>query len=67
MSALQLLLLLVTYQAPLSDKRNQFRLALGMLHRADDFQFIQQGLNQVLAHPIRSVSHSDRIIWTCTQ
>jgi hypothetical protein len=56
MYALQLLLLLVTYQAPLNDKRNQFRHALSMLHRADDFQFIQQGLSQVLAHPIRSVS-----------
>jgi hypothetical protein len=56
--ALQLLLLLATYQSPLSDKRNQFRHALSMLHRADDFQFIQQGLSQVLAHPIRSVSQS---------
>ncbi|KAF1822772.1 uncharacterized protein K489DRAFT_318710 [Dissoconium aciculare CBS 342.82] len=56
MYALQLLLLLVTYQAPLNDKRNQFRHALSMLHRADDFQFIQQGLSQVLAHPIRSTS-----------
>ncbi|QIX01502.1 hypothetical protein AMS68_007019 [Peltaster fructicola] len=49
--SLQLLLILIIYPVP-QDEPNAFRKALSRLHRAEDFQFIQQGLTVVLTQPV---------------
>lgn len=49
--SLQLLLVLVLYPDP-AGEANQYRKALSRLHRAEDFQFIQQGLTTVLTQPV---------------
>lgn len=49
--SLQFLLVLVTYPVP-GNGANEFRKALGRLHRAEDFQFIVEGLRQILIQPI---------------
>ena len=51
-SCLHLLLILITYNAP-NNKNNEFRKALGRLHRPEDFQFISEGLKQILMEPVR--------------
>ena len=48
---LHFILVLVTYPAP-NDGSNEFRKALGRLHRAEDFQFIVEGLRQILMQPM---------------
>jgi hypothetical protein len=48
---LQLLLVLITYPVP-GNGANEFRKALGRLHRAEDFQFIVEGLRQILMQPV---------------
>ncbi|CAK3828394.1 Hypothetical predicted protein [Lecanosticta acicola] len=50
-NCLQLILVLMVYVPP-GVAKNQFRQSMGSLHRADDFQFIQSGLNTVLAQPV---------------
>jgi hypothetical protein len=49
---LQFLLVLITYPVP-NNGANEFRKALGRLHRAEDFQFIVEGLRQILMQPVR--------------
>lgn len=49
--SLQFLLVLVIQPVP-NDEPNEFRKALSRLHRAEDFQFIQQGLTLVLTQPV---------------
>lgn len=53
--SLQLLLVLVLYPTPRGET-NAFRKAITRLHRVEDFQFIQQGMNLVLTQPISGVS-----------
>lgn len=53
--SLQLLLVLLLYPDP-AGEANQYRKAMGRLHRAEDFQFIQQGLTMVLTQPVCAVS-----------
>lgn len=53
--SLQLLLVLLLYPDPLGEI-NQYRKALGRLHRVEDFQFIQQGITMVLMQPISGIS-----------
>lgn len=48
---LELLLVLISYPVP-NDGPNEFRKALGRLHRAEDFQFIVEGLRQILMQPV---------------
>ena len=48
---LQFMLVLVTYPVP-NNGANEFRKALGRLHRAEDFQFIVEGLRQILMQPV---------------
>lgn len=48
--SLQFLLVLITYPVP-DNGPNEFRKALGRLHRAEDFQFICEGLRQILMQP----------------
>lgn len=50
-NCLQLILVLMVYVPP-GVAKNQFRQSMSSLHRADDFQFIQSGLNTVLAQPV---------------
>ena len=52
--ALQFLLVLVTHPVP-KNRANEFRKALGRLHRAEDFQFIVEGLRQILMQPVSIV------------
>ncbi|KAK3707770.1 hypothetical protein LTR37_011947 [Vermiconidia calcicola] len=49
-SCLQFLLVLITHPVP-NNGANEFRKALGRLHRAEDFQFIVEGLRQILIQP----------------
>jgi len=49
--SLQLLLVLLLYPDPIGEV-NQYRKALGRLHRVEDFQFIQQGITMVLMQPV---------------
>lgn len=51
-NCLHLILVLTVYEPPASAGQNQFRRALSQLHRPNDFQFIQQGVNQALIHPV---------------
>ncbi|WPG98519.1 Hypothetical protein R9X50_00131000 [Acrodontium crateriforme] len=53
--SLQLLLVLVLYPAP-QGETNAFRKAISRLHRVEDFQFIQQGMNLVLTQPISGMA-----------
>lgn len=48
---LQFLLVLITYPVP-NNGANEFRKALGRLHRAEDFQFIVEGVRQILIQPV---------------
>lgn len=48
--SLQFLLVLITYPVP-GNGANDFRKAVGRLHRAEDFQFIVEGLRQILMQP----------------
>ncbi|KAF2717509.1 hypothetical protein K431DRAFT_288479 [Polychaeton citri CBS 116435] len=50
--SVQFLLVLITYNVHEGIEPNAFRKALGRLHRAEDFQFIQHGLNTVLTQPV---------------
>lgn len=52
-NCLQLLLALLIYPPP-EGAKNRFRQLTGKLRKAEDFQFAQQGLNQVLSQPVRS-------------
>lgn len=55
--SLQLLLVLVIYPHQQDNSEpNAFRKALSRLHRAEDFQFIQQGLTTVLTQPMSGMS-----------
>lgn len=49
--SLQLLDVLLLYTVP-DGETNAFRKALSRLHRAEDFQFIQQGITLVLTQPV---------------
>ncbi|KAF2171088.1 hypothetical protein M409DRAFT_35897 [Zasmidium cellare ATCC 36951] len=51
-NCLHLILVLTIYEPPPDAIQNQFRRALSQLHRPNDFQFIQAGVNQALTHPI---------------
>jgi len=59
---LQLLLVLVLYPVPeLSDgshTRNAFRHFLGRLHRAQDFQFLVDGMSRILNQPVGQAIYS---------
>ncbi|KAK5166734.1 uncharacterized protein LTR77_008278 [Saxophila tyrrhenica] len=52
--SLQFLLVLITYPVP-NNGANEFRKALGRLHRAEDFQFICEGLRQILMQPTSGI------------
>ncbi|KAF2864569.1 hypothetical protein K470DRAFT_254202 [Piedraia hortae CBS 480.64] len=54
-TSLQFLLVLLLYSEP-SGETNQFRKAMGRLHRAEDFQFIQQGITMVLTQPVSGIN-----------
>lgn len=62
--SLQLLLILIIYPVP-QDEPNAFRKALSRLHRAEDFQFIQQGLTTVLTQPVSVAAMTFSNIDTC--
>lgn len=57
---LQLLLILVLYPVPETGRgpppRNNFRYFLGRLHRAQDFQFIVDGMNRILNQPLQATT-----------
>lgn len=53
-NCLQLILVLTIYEPPPDTIQNQFRRALSQLHRPNDFQFIQAGVNSALTYPISS-------------
>lgn len=53
-NCLQLILVLTIYEPPPDAIQNQFRRALSQLHRPNDFQFIQAGINSALTYPISS-------------
>lgn len=55
-NCLHLILVLVVYDPP-TEEKNQFRQSLSSLHRPDDLQFIQTGLNTVLAQPVSSTGN----------
>lgn len=58
--SLQFLLVLITYPVPIvkdsegkeTAPANEFRKALGRLHRAEHFQFLVEGLRQILMQPV---------------
>ncbi|KAK4623046.1 uncharacterized protein CLAFUR5_07371 [Fulvia fulva] len=52
-NCLQLLLALLIYPPP-DGAKNQFRQLAGRLKKPEDFQFVNQGLNQVLSQPIHN-------------
>ena len=54
--SLQFLLVLITYPVP-DGGTNEFRKQLSRLHRAEDFQFIVEGLRQILMQPVRRIHH----------
>lgn len=53
--SLQFLLVLIIYPVP-NEQPNAFRKSLSRLHRAEDFQFIQQGITLVLTQPVSGVA-----------
>lgn len=54
-NCLHLILALAIYEPPPHASQNQFRRALSQLHRPNDFQFIQAGINQALTQPVCGV------------
>ena len=49
------MLVLIIYPVP-NEQPNAFRKSLSRLHRAEDFQFIQQGITLILTQPVSGVA-----------